>query len=326
MRHGRSWLVAAALAGCTDWNRPEPTELELEPPSPPSRFERTAAALGMVMPEAAGPDARIGGPTVWVMPDMVWFGPQEDAPLQPLVPVKAPDRGERLQRLTDFHPLYDAVATTLVGEGPFAIDVIVDGRVEARTLMVVLHWLARALVVKFHMIGGSPRAPRAVVMRDPFFMPSVWPPNEPPKEFKFDLEIKWTGADARAVIRPRRAGSPPLGEEREEAPPDSPHWRPSYATRVPVAVADGDPPLGATEIAGLVAELCRLNAEPFGVVLAATLELPAAALMSAAVAAVPEPHCRGGLMLDGAWPEPETRVAAIRVADLQAHVRASVRE
>jgi hypothetical protein len=303
-------VLAGLLAGpaCAPHEGPAPTVA----PSPEATL---AAALGIELPPTPGPDPRMAAPQVWVGLDEIAVVRPGLATLRAVEPLTAGGLGA--ERGWDIEALREAVTPSFAALDSVrpAVELWADRRVPMATVQAVVATLVRAGALDVQLVSGSPDAVGTLLVA-PTPVPFEVPTSDAAEPFRADLALIWDVAGVRASALPRlpSAGMLQAWLEPPRRPPP-PAWLPATA---PLRVDAGDPPLDPAAIGRLTGELCAFNRGRFGVLLQPLTTRPYGEVVAAAVAAAPQPACRGGVFLGG----PAERTGAARtLAELRAALR-----
>lgn len=284
-------LGLALLLACTAHERPAPEV----PPSPRAAL---AAALGLELPASAGHEPLTADVSVWIGPSELALTRADGTVTRGLATL--------VDGKVDGDPartLFDTLLATLAPEDLPEQDryvhqtanLFIDRRAPVATLVTALLTLGRAGITRFHLVGGTPDAPRAVIVD--LETNHHGEPSRPIRELRGDLSLTWEPTGVRAWALPRSAIRPPFALvegpaiEEGDPPPDPPF----VAERVPLTSTRGsDPPLDLAATSRLATELCDFNQrEPFGLQLEPTLTTAYDELIGFTVAAIPPMDCRG---------------------------------
>ncbi|MBL9100675.1 MAG: hypothetical protein JNL82_06945 [Myxococcales bacterium] len=288
-------LLGVLLVGCTSHERAAP---EAPPPSPRATLARD---MGVELPPNGGVDPLVAEPSVWIGPSEVALMRADGTVVRGLATLKNGEVDGKPDHIM-FDELYDAVMPDVPEperNGPSDANLFVDRRVSAGALVVAMYTLGRAGVTRFHLVGGTPDAPRALLIEMPYV--GERQPDRPVSELRSDLALTWEADGMRAWALPRSASRRPFADGRDEPPPvdgddpSPPPDPPHLVDRVPLSLAkDHDDPLDPASTSRLSAALCEFNKrEPFGVLLEPSWTATYGDLLSLAVAAIPPADCRG---------------------------------
>lgn len=287
------WVLAGLAIGCTAHERPVPE-------ASPSPRAALAAGMGLELPAHVGTDPLATDLSVWIGPSEVALTRGDGTVIRELARLRDGKVEGDAQHVM-FDALYDSVFPENLPELDKAAltsaNLFIDRRVPAGTVAVAVNTLMRGDINKFHLVGGTPDAARAVIVDMRHEYDDA--PDRPIRELRSDLALTWERPGVRAWALPRSATRKPFALGREEPPPveegDPPPDPPYVVERVPLTPATGgDEWLDLAATGRLVSALCEFNKrEPFGLQIEPMMSTEYDALLGFVAAASPPADCRG---------------------------------